>query len=73
MTPTQAAKVIGCHPRYVRTLIHSGQIKAKRVRDGKDRWHWEITQKEAERFRDTPQQALRGWPRGKSRKRKGAK
>ena len=70
MTPTQAAKIIGCSPQQVRTLCRKGVIKASRIRIPWSGGHYyDITEKEARRYRDEP--INQGFPRGK--KRKGAK
>lgn len=62
MTPSQAAKVIGCSARHVRTLIGQGRLAARREIDG-----WEIDSKSVTRFTRLPVTG-RGWPRGKPRK-----
>ncbi len=67
MTPTEAAAVIGCHPRYVRTLIRKGKLAAKPLPTACG-YVWEIDRAEAERFRDQPQP--KGYPRGVPRRRK---
>lgn len=65
MTPSQAARVIGCSTQQVRTLIRSGKIKARK-RKAEFGYYYDITQEEAERYRD--EKPDRGWPRGKARK-----
>ena len=63
MTPKEAAAIIGCSPQQVRTLIRSGRIKATQVKCPQG-YYYNITRREAERYRDTPQKM--GWPRGQS-------
>ena len=65
MTTKQAAVVIGCNPSQVRYLIRSGTIKAKKKLITGGGYSYTITQREAERFRDTEQTG--GWPRGQNR------
>ena len=64
MTPSQAADVIGCSPQQVRTLIRIGKLCARKVvtRNNQHGYRYEISRKEAERYRNTPQG--RGRPRG---------
>ncbi len=67
LTPSQAAKVIGCSPQQVRTLIRAGRLRARRVptRNNQFGYRYTVTQAEAERYRDTPQP--KGYPRGRKR------
>ncbi len=70
MTPRQAAEVIGCSVRYVRTLIHAKKLKAQlKLQDmgqgGPYTQVWDIHPREAGRFKRTIQ--TKGWPRGKKR------
>ena len=67
MTPNQAAKVIGCSGSQVRYLIRQGKVKAT-TWESPGGFYYDVSQKEAEHYRDTEQS--RGWPRGQS---KGAK
>ena len=68
MTPTQAAKVIGCSPQYVRDLIRSGKIKARQVFDehftnrktGEPGFYYWITMKEVEKAKNLPKRSTRG-------------
>ena len=66
MTPEQAAKVIGCSPQQVRTLIRSGTIKASQRKTPWGSHYYDIEPREAKRYRDIPQG--RGFPRGQKRK-----
>ncbi len=61
MTPTQAAKLIGCSPQQVRTLIRTGRLKATHL-PSHYRCKYAISKAEAKRYRDAPQK--QGWPRG---------
>ena len=64
MTPKQAAKIIGCSTTQVRHLIRKGTIRAtKQLNDYG--YTYQVSRKEAERYRDKPQTAG-GWPRGES-------
>lgn len=64
MTAVEAAKVIGCHVRYVRLLVQLGKFKAeKKVTPIGD--YWDISADQVEKFRDTPQEC--GFPRGHKR------
>ena len=65
MTPSQAAIVIGCSPQQVRTLIRTGKIQAERV-DTPFGFYYNVTQTEAEQYRDSSPNYGRGWPRGRS-------
>jgi hypothetical protein len=66
MTPTEAAKLIGCTPQQVRTQIRRGVICARRVAlAGTSRYCWDIHPQEVARYRDKPQPC--GFPRGQSR------
>lgn len=64
MTPSEAAKVIGCSPQQVRTLIRVGLVSARKVKTKNNQfgYRYEISLEEAERYRDKPQG--RGYPRG---------
>lgn len=61
MTPKEAAKVIGCSPQQVRTLIRTGKIKATK-REGLRGVVYNVSLREATRYKNKPQ--TRGWPRG---------
>lgn len=61
MTTVEAARLIGCDPRYARALASQGKISATRGADGR----YQITVEEVRRFLSMPQG--RGWPRGKPR------
>jgi len=70
MTATEAARLIGCHPRYVRSLIVQGKLRATVVPVGDDRLHpyrtrYDVTLEEVRSFLREPQS--RGWPRGRPR------
>jgi len=65
MTPTQAAKVIGCSPGQVRTLIRTGKIQAT-VYAMPGGIYYDITPREVNRYKTQPQK--QGWPRGQSRR-----
>jgi len=67
MTPSKAAKIIGCHVRHVRSLIARGKLRATR-HTVFGRLYYDVGREEAERYRDTVQS--RGWPRGKPRSNK---
>jgi excisionase family DNA binding protein len=71
MTPRQAATLIGCSNRHVRSLIKSGKLLACSVPRGYG-YSWDITASSVELFLDLPSDG-RGWPRGKARNRKRAK
>ena len=66
MTVKEAAEVIGCSASHVGTLIRLGKLLARRV-SGPTRYgyYYEITEQEAQRYRNTPQS--RGYPRGQKR------
>jgi hypothetical protein len=66
MTPTQAAKIIGCNVSTVRQMIRDKRLVAtsRKIPGG---WYYEITQAEAERVRDLPKTEHRGFPRGGKR------
>ncbi len=64
MTPTEAAKIIGCTPQQVRTLIRTKKIKAKRIKYPGG-YYYQIERREAIRYRDIPQTS--GFPRGQKR------
>lgn len=71
MKPSEAALVIGCHPSHVRRLIRDKKIKvtSKKLKSNRGRVFqisYNITQKEAERIRDSDQGV--GYPRGGKRK-----
>jgi len=67
MTPSQAAKVIGCCASHVRTLIRNGKLQAKKIAALYDPtgYYYEVSITEAKRYRDKPQTV--GFPRGQSR------
>ncbi len=71
MTPSQAAKVIGCTPGQVRTLIRTGKIQARMnlVPNPYGGYYYDIKPHEVRRYAKTK---TGGWPRGQSRK-QGAK
>lgn len=62
MTPTQAAKEIGCTPQYVRDLIRAGKIIAKKVESEYPfgGYHYWITPKEVQRIKNQPSRSTRG-------------
>ena len=64
MTPKQAAAIIGVDTHHVRYLIRSGKLIAKRVNDDTRPagYIYDITHREAERWRDMEQKT--GRPRG---------
>lgn len=64
MSVTEAATLIGCHPRHLRSMITAGKVKAQR-KNLPYGYTYTLTRKEAERVRDNP--PSRGWPRGKPR------
>lgn len=68
MTVNKAAEIIGCSVRHVRTLIKLQKIAATRDWIEGEGPRWDISLREAERFRDTKQS--RGYPRGKPRTKK---
>lgn len=70
MTPSEAAKYIGCSPQHVRTLIRTKKIRAKRhkIIGG---FCYEVSLAEANRYRRLA--FTNGWPRGQERKKKGRK
>lgn len=63
---SEAAKIVGCSTRHLRSLIQSGVLPAKRVDYG---WgfQYRISHSDAIRIRDSHGDG-RGWPRGKPRK-----
>jgi len=66
MTPKKAAAVIGCSPQQVRTLIRNGMLRARMIKtDCNPGYRYDVTSKEAQRYRDQPQG--RGYPRGRKR------
>jgi hypothetical protein len=68
MTPSEAAKVIGCNPRYVRTLIQQDKLSAQLIWKTDLSCEYDIKLSEVRRYAKTKQS--RGWPRGKPRKSK---
>ena len=68
MTPSAAAKIIGCSTQQVRTLIRKGTMNGIKVPYGLNnvKYMWDVTQKEAERIRDRKLSGT-GWPRGKKK------
>lgn len=66
MTPTQAAKEIGCSPQYVRDLIRARVIYATPKqnkfpnRDGTFGFTYEITSHEVEKAKKLPSRSTRG-------------
>ena len=68
MTTSQAAKIIGCSPQHVRTLIRQGKLRADRRASTHNQhgYCYTIRLRDAERYRDKPQ--TRGYPRGRKRK-----
>lgn len=66
MTPTQAAKVIGCSPTYLRDLIRAGKVAARKVQDkySPSAFHYQITPKEVARIKAQPRRSTRGKRRG---------
>jgi len=67
MKLSEAAKLIGCSMRHVRTLIQCGKLQATVVSVSPLRSEYQISEKEAVRYRDHHGDG-RGWPRGKPRK-----
>ena len=67
MTVREAAELIGCNLRHIRTLISAGKLRARKVPTPLTRvgYYYQITLREAKRYRDTPQS--QGWPRGEPR------
>ena len=65
MTPNEAAAVIGCTGNQVRHLIRKGRLRSKRIRNRTYGYHYEVSRREAERYRDAPQ--TKGFPRGAKR------
>lgn len=62
MTPTQAAKEIGCTPQYVRDLIRAGKIKAKKIESEYPfgGFHYEIDTREVKRIKNQACRSTRG-------------
>lgn len=56
MSPSQAAKLIGCDASHVRRLIRNGKLQAR----------YEISKEEVERYKSLEQSV--GYPRGRKRK-----
>jgi len=72
---TDAAKVIGCSPRTVSTLIHAGRLKATKVKSDISRlsrygFIYSIKKEDAIKARNAygKRKEKRGWKRGRSRK-----
>ena len=72
MTTTEAAAVIGCSIRHVKSLCQRKKLKALRLTTQDNRgvitgYHYSITRNEARRYAKTK---CGGWPRGKPRSKK---
>jgi len=67
MTPVDAAKLIGCSISYCRLLIRTKKLRAT-VKYFQGRPYYEVSQHDAEKFRDTLKKDPRGCPRGQKRK-----
>lgn len=65
MTPSEAALVIGCSTRHVRTMICQGKMQATTIHVA-GMTIYNVEQAEAERVRDHP--STMGWRRGRKRK-----
>lgn len=70
MSTDEAARLIGCHPRHVRTLISRGKLAATlrpaiNQQGQQYRMAYDVSLEEVRRFLDNPQR--QGWPRGKPR------
>lgn len=66
MNVKQAAECIGCHPRYVRTLIANGKLRARlRKVNGLSIRFWDVDYRSVRAYSRRPQ--VGGWPRGVSR------
>ena len=66
MSPSQAAKILGCSTSCVRSWIRDGKLKAKEVPDDRKGYRYEITEKEVARFAALPK-PKNGWKRGRKR------
>lgn len=65
MTPTKAAKIIGCSAPHVRLLCRQKKLKAKRTAGENGAWHYDILRSSAEKYRDLNKSKRgRGRPRG---------
>jgi len=64
MTPSEAARVIGCTPGQVRHLIRIGTLRASRVRRPGG-YCYDLHRPAVVRYRDRPQ--THGFPRGAKR------
>lgn len=68
MTPSQAAKILGCTPGNVRTAIREKRLTAERAPNPSGYGYcWQITTEAVETYRDTPKQ---GHPRRRRHRRK---
>ena len=71
MTPSKAAKVIGCSPQQVRTLIRTGVLRATKTLSfidsrGQEHYTYVCNKRDVKRYASKPQG--KGYPRGRSRK-----
>ena len=66
MTPKQAAKIIGCSPQQVRTLIRKGTLWAKKVPTDQNQhgYTYNVDCQSVRAYAKRPQS--QGWPRGQS-------
>ena len=62
-----AAEIIGCHIDHLRRVVAQGKIKSTKHKGYHNQhgFEYEISQKEAEKYRDKTFPG--GWPRGKKR------
>jgi excisionase family DNA binding protein len=68
MTASEAALLLGCSQRHVRTLINAGRLPGTHiVGQGNGAARYEIPLASVRRYAATPRTGS-GWPRGKSRK-----
>lgn len=63
MNTREAAELIGCSLRHVRTLCTKKKLKAKRYTSPSGRSEYVITQQAVEEFLAQPRSG-QGWPRG---------
>ncbi len=66
MTAKEAAKIIGCSPQQVRTLIRTKKLRAKKEKTPWGSYCYTIKKREAICYRNKPQTS--GYPRGQARK-----
>lgn len=62
ITTNKAARIIGCSPQQVRTLLRKGALKGKKT----ERDEWKVEEEDAIRYSKV--KIARGWPRGVARK-----